>query len=116
MAPNMRMKLKVRLFWVATLLATIGVAIPVFVRWGDQGWQAGLVLAPALLAWGVSRFWPRCPFCHDNVIKDRVDWIFPSTECPSCRQSYDGPFRTPEQLAARDHEEYVKLFGSEGAQ
>src|SRR5690348_5898462 len=108
----MSMTLRVRLFWMGTLVATILGVVLVYRLAGDHGWVSALLgVSPALVALAVSRYWPRCPFCHVNVIDTRSDWVFPPKECSNCGQSYDGPFRTPDQLEARDHEEYVRLFG-----
>ncbi|SRR6266571_231180 len=108
------MRWKARLLSAATMASTAAVLWPLLWKYGDRDLRVLVGVVPALVAWIVSMFWPRCPFCGEHVIRDRVDWLAPSPDCPNCRQTYDGPYRAKEELDARDHEEAVRLLAKRG--
>ena len=95
----MLMRWKTRALWAAFMLA-FGAAV-LWLRPEKDDPKALLVLLPVAAGYLVSRYWPRCPHCGTRVIRGRVDWLSPSSDCPVCHQEYDGPVRTPSELRLR---------------
>jgi hypothetical protein len=104
---------KVRGLWAATLTVTAIGLVPLFSRYGSHDPRTLPGLLPALIGWSISLLWPRCPFCHERVIRSRLDWLAPPRDCPDCHQTYDGPFRSAGQLEARDRAEARRLLSKD---
>jgi hypothetical protein len=109
-----RMRWKVRALWGSTMAAFSVTALCLFSRYGSDSPRALPAVVPLVLGYLVSFFWPRCPYCATRVIRTKLDWLSPPLECPSCNQTYDGPYRSEDELAQRDHEEARRLLAERG--